>query len=34
VVGQWQAVDQMKVVYPASFAQAAPRLELSAPKFG
>jgi branched-chain amino acid transport system substrate-binding protein len=34
VVGQWQAVDQMKVVYPAAFAQAAPRLELSAPKFG
>jgi len=34
VVGQWQAVDQMKVVFPAAFAEAAPRLELSAPKFG
>jgi branched-chain amino acid transport system substrate-binding protein len=34
VVGQWQAVDQMKVVFPASFAQASPRLQLSAPRFG
>ena len=34
VVGQWQAVDQMKVVFPASFAEAAPRLDLSAPRFG
>jgi branched-chain amino acid transport system substrate-binding protein len=34
VVGQWQAVGQMKVVFPASFAEAAPRLELSAPKLG
>ena len=33
VVGQWQAVDQMKVVYPASFAQTAPKLQLSAPRF-
>jgi hypothetical protein len=33
VVGQWQAVDQMRVVYPASFAQTAPRLQLSAPRF-
>ena len=34
VVGQWQAVDQMKVVFPAPFAQASPRLQLSAPRFG
>jgi branched-chain amino acid transport system substrate-binding protein len=34
VVGQWQAVDRMKIVYPAAFAEAAPRLELSAPRFG
>jgi hypothetical protein len=34
VVGQWQAVDRMKIVYPAAFAEAAPRPELSAPKFG
>jgi branched-chain amino acid transport system substrate-binding protein len=34
VVGQWQAVDQMKVVFPAAFAQASPRLQLSAPRFG
>ncbi len=24
LVGQWQAVDTMRVVYPAPFAQAAP----------
>jgi branched-chain amino acid transport system substrate-binding protein len=34
VVGQWQAVDQMKIVFPTSFAQAAPKLQLSAPRFG
>ena len=33
VVGQWQAVDRMKVVYPSAFAESAPRLELSAPRF-
>jgi branched-chain amino acid transport system substrate-binding protein len=26
VVGQWQAINQMRVVYPAGFAQAAPML--------
>jgi hypothetical protein len=26
VVGQWQAVGQMKVVYPQAFAMAAPRI--------
>ena len=34
VVGQWQAVNQMKIVYPAPYAESAPRLELSAPRFG
>lgn len=34
VVGQWQAVNRMKVVYPDAFAEAPPRLELSAPRFG
>jgi len=34
VVGQWQAVDRMKVVFPAGFAEAQPRLDLSAPKLG
>jgi branched-chain amino acid transport system substrate-binding protein len=34
VVGQWQAVDQMKVVFPAQFAETAPKLQLSAPKLG
>ncbi len=33
VVGQWQAVGRMKVVYPSAFAESAPRLELSAPRF-
>jgi len=34
VVGQWQAVDRMNVVFPAPYADAPPRLKLSAPKVG
>ena len=34
VVGQWQAVDEMKVVFPAPFAQASAKLQISAPRFG
>lgn len=29
VVGQWQAINQMKVVYPPAYADSAPRFELS-----
>src|SRR5439155_3924006 len=32
VVGQWQAVETMRIVYPQAFAAAAPRLDLSAPR--
>jgi len=33
VVGQWQAVETMRIVFPSPFAIAPPRLELSAPRF-
>jgi len=32
VVGQWQAVETMRIVYPSPFADAAPRVDLSAPR--
>jgi branched-chain amino acid transport system substrate-binding protein len=34
VVGQWQAVGDMKTVFPAAYQESPPRLDLSAPRFG